>query len=459
MQNLGILLAVSSLAARHGIGDFGSAAFEFIDWLRKKHFNYWQVLPLNPLGPGNSPYLTTCSKAIDYRYISLDELVKDGLLESVPDFHDGTNKVRYEAVARFKLEYLKTAFHKYMSGPKNGLKKFKTKNPWVMEYATYQVFKKVNDNKSWNKWEVSQRDYFLSHRTLPKTHLEEADFIVFMQYIAYKQWKHVLAYAHEKNIKVIGDLPFYVGLDSVDCWVNRSEFLLDNNYEPKFVGGVPPDYFSKLGQRWGNPIYDFDKMKGNNYSFLVDRIGYLENLFDIIRLDHFRAFDTYYKIPADSPDATKGEWLKGPGSDFFEALYAKYPKIDLIAEDLGLLVPSVYELRDKYNLPGMNVIQFTIFDKTFKDNGNLVIYTGTHDNETLWGWYKGLNAKQKKQVVELIHTNRDVYLNLVKYVESKPSKMTIIPMWDYLGLGNIARFNTPGTVGSPNFEWKMRRLK
>ncbi len=458
MKNVGILLPVASLPGRHGIGDFGDASFKFINWLRKKHFDYWQVLPLNPLGPGFSPYLTTCSKAIDHRYISLDELEKDGLIDKAPNFHDGTNRIRYNAVGNFKLPYLRQAYRKYMEGPQNGLKKFKTKNPWVMEYATYMVFSYLNKNKPWNKWKASERDYFLKHRTLPKKHLDKVNFIVFIQYIAFKQWKHVLAYAHEKGIKVIGDLPFYVGFDSVDCWVNRDQFLLDENYNPRFVGGVPPDYFSKKGQRWGNPIYDFEKMKNDKYAFLIDRIAYMNNLFDIIRLDHFRAFDTYYVIPAHREDAVEGEWRKGPGSDFFDELFLKHKKISLIAEDLGLLVPSVYELRDKYHLPGMNVIQFTIFDEGFKDNENLVVYSGTHDNETLWGWYKNLSKENKKRIIRLIHTDKDVFQRLLEYIIDKPSKMTILPMWDYLGLGNSARLNIPGTVGSPNFEWKLRRI-
>ncbi|MDY0177783.1 MAG: 4-alpha-glucanotransferase [Bacilli bacterium] len=459
MKNAGILAPVASLPGRHGIGDFGNPSFEFINWLRKKHFDYWQVLPLNPLGPGNSPYLTTCSYALDFIYISLDELVSDGLLNKVPSYHNGTGVIRYEAVRKFKLGHLKKAYENYVKGPQNGLKKFKTRNSWVFEYATFTVFSELNDNKSWNEWKISQRDYFLRHRTLSKKYLDKMNFVIFLQYIAQKQWKHVLAYAHERKIKLIGDLPFYVGFDSVDCWLNRDQFLLDEKYNPRFVGGVPPDYFSKIGQRWGNPIYDFEKMKIDDYAFLIKRIGFTQNLYDIVRLDHFRAFDTYYLIPIDTVDATIGEWKKGPGAEFFDLLYQKHPSLQIIAEDLGLLVPSVYELRDKYKLPGMNVVQFTLFDPHFKDDGNLVVYSGTHDNETLWGWYKNLSLQKKKEMRKIIRTNKDVFNELIKYILNKPAKMTILPIWDYLSLGNSARLNIPGTVGSPNFEWKLRRLK
>ena len=458
MKTRGILLPVSALPARHGIGDFGNASFEFVDWLRKGHFDYWQILPLNPLGPGNSPYLTTCSNAIDFRYISLDELVKDGLLKKVPNYRFGTNRVRYEEIAKFKIPYLKAAYKKYSQGPQNGLKKFKTKNPWVVQYATYELFAFLNNGISWNKWPTAQRDYFLNHRAFPKKYVQSADFIVFLQYIAYKQWKRVLSYAHEKGIKIIGDIPFYVGFDSVDCWINRKDFLLDENYNPRFVGGVPPDYFSETGQRWGNPIYDFENMKKDDYSFLVNRIGYTSNLYDIVRLDHFRAFDSYYAIPSESVDAKIGKWELGPGKEFFDILLKQYPNLDIIAEDLGFLSPGAYELRDSFSFPGMNVIQFTLFNPDFVDNGNLVVYSGTHDNETLWSWYKNLKPSEKKKLSEILGTKSNLFRQLKKYILNKPSKITIIPMWDYLELGSQARFNTPGTVGSPNFEWKMRRM-
>lgn len=457
-NNVGVLLPVSALPANHGIGDFGSNAITFINWLSKHHYRYWQILPVNPVGFGYSPYNSTCTLAIDIRYISLDSLVKCGLLSSVPTYRDQSPFVNYEKVYEFKLEYLKKAYVNYLKGKQDALKKFKTRHHWVMKYATYVVLKSKHDNKPWYLWNDEYVDYFEDHNNPPKRYLEEIDFVIFCQYIAYNQYRRILSYARSKDVKIISDVPFYVGSDSVECWTHKREFLIDKNNHFTHVGGVPPDYFSETGQLWGCPIYNFDRMKLNNYQLLVDRVGYLGTMCDIVRLDHFRAFDTYYVIPGDAKDAKNGEWKIGPREDFFKCLYEKYPDTKLIAEDLGLLVPSVYELRDKLNLPGMYVTQFMIFDKI--NTSNLVVYSGTHDNETISGWLKSMSDQQREKLRNKFRCrDRDLYHRVMKYTLSLPSKITIIPLQDIIMLDNKARINTPSTVGFPNFTWRMKNFE
>ena len=455
--NVGLLLPVASLPGNHGIGDFGPEAYKWIDWLSKHHYRYWQVLPLNPLGFGNSPYMSTSSKAIDCRYISLDLLVEEGLLDEVPTYRKNSPYINYEKVNTFKMLYLRKAYKKYSETKMEGMKKFKTRYPWVMKYATYEVFKAHNNYAPWTYWSDYEIHYFDNHNNPPKRYLEEVDFIIFLQYVVLRQWKHLLAYAHEKNIQVICDMPFYVGSDSVECWTNKHLFTYDENNKLYEVGGVPPDAFSTTGQLWGFPIYKFDEMKKDNYALLVDRVNYLANICDYLRIDHFRAFDTYYVIPGDAETAINGEWKIGPRDEFFNALKAVNPNIKIIAEDLGDLVPSVIELRDRLGLPGMYVVEFKLFDPKPGSSEGMVVYSGTHDNETLYGWIKGLTAEEKLKLRERFHCReRDLYYRIIKYILSLPSFLTILPLQDILMLDNKARMNTPGTCGSPNFMWRMK---
>lgn len=459
-KNIGILLPVSSLPSSYGIGDFGNTSFQWINWLSKNHYRYWQILPLNPLGFGNSPYTSICSNAIDVRYISLDLLREDGLLGKIPEYRKESPYVNFEKVLTFKEKYLHKAFKNYQKTKMEGMKKFKTRYPWVMKFATFVVFKEHNQDKEWFNWPDYELHYFENHNNPPKQYHDEIDYHIFTQYVAYIQWKHVLSYAHEMNIKIIADMPFYVGSDSVECWLHKDEFAFDPiTNKQQLAGGVPPDYFSKTGQMWGSPIYLFDKMKENGYQLLVDRLGYLGSICDYLRLDHFRAFDTYYVIPADEETAVNGEWKVGPRKEFFDKLKEAYPEINLIAEDLGELFPSVIELRDELNLPGMFVVQFTMFDdtKTDKDAEGMIVYSGTHDNETLYGWLKNLTEEQITTLRKRFHCRkRDLYQRLVKYTLSLNSEMTIFALQDVLMLDNKARMNVPGTVGYPNFAWRFK---
>ena len=457
MSRNGILLPVSSLPSNYGVGDFGPNAKQFILWLEERNFSYWQILPINPLGPGWSPYMTTCSEALDPRFISLDELIKDKLLDKVPVYAKDNQYCDFYNAYLFKEKYLRKAFARFKKEKRPGLDKFVKANKWVVAYATFIILDKKNEQRPWNTWCEEEKNYFKYNTSYPKAYKKEAEFIIFCQYIAYKQWKSVLRFAHRHNIKVIGDLPFYVGYSSVDCWINRDYFDLDENYNPRTVAGCPPDGFSAEGQLWGNPCYNFPKMKKNNFKFLINRLGAIGKVCDIIRLDHFRAFEKYYAIPGGAVNAVIGEWRDGPAYDFFDAFFKKYKNIDIIAEDLGFMTQSVYDLRDHYNLPGMNVAQFTCMDHNWVNKDNMIVYTGTHDNETTRGWIDHLSWDERCHLAWILgkDPHEDLLEAFIARTYNLPGKMVIIPMMDYLRLGNEARLNTPSTLGSPNWEWKL----
>ena len=444
-RNVGVLLPVFSLPGNHGIGDFSNYAYEFIDWLKEHKYHYWQILPLNPIGPANSPYITVCSEAIDVRYISLDDLVERGLLEKAPKHHAEAGRVNYQDVLVFKEKYLRRAY----TNSNISLKKFVKENPWVSEYAKYLVLKNINDNKPWNEWIIKH---------IPSFAEDEINFHIWCQFIALNQWNNIKKYANKNGVKIIADCPFYVGLDSVDCYLNKDEFMMDEHYNPTVVSGCPPDAFSDDGQLWGTPIYNFDKMKENNYKFLISRIACLASRADILRLDHFRAFDTYCVIPAGDENARRGEWRIGPRNDFFDNLFKQYPNIQIIAEDLGILFDSVHELRNYYKLPGMRVIQFVAFEE-LDNNENIIVYPGTHDNQTLYGWLKSLDKEHKAILRKEYKGSKDIYGSLFKEVWDMPSKITIFPMQDLIKLDDRARINHPGTVGEHNWTFKFKNMK
>ena len=443
-RNVGVLLPVFSLPGNHGIGDFSSYAYEFVDWLKEHKYHYWQILPLNPVGPANSPYITVCSEAFDIRYISLDDLVAKGLLDKAPKYMANASRVKYADVLAFKEKYLRRAY----KNSKISLKKFKKENPWCEEYAKYLVLKNINDNKPWNQWVIKHIPAFAN---------DEINFHIWCQYIALNQWNNIKKYANKNGVKIIADCPFYVGLDSVDCYLNKVEFMMDEHYNPTVVSGCPPDAFSDDGQLWGTPIYNFEKMKENNYKFLINRIACLASRADILRLDHFRAFDTYCVIPAGDENARRGEWRIGPRNDFFDNLFKQYPNIQIIAEDLGILFDSVHELRNYYKLPGMRVIQFVAFEE-LDNNENIIVYPGTHDNQTLYGWLKSLDKEHKAILRKEYKGSKDIYASLFNEVWNMPSKITIFPMQDLIKLDDRARINHPGTVGEHNWTFKFKNM-
>ncbi len=483
MRESGILMPVSSLPSPSGVGELGKQAYEFIELLSRSGVKIWQILPLNPVGYGNSPYQPYSSCAGDEIYISLELLYEGGLLKELPKpFQEWQTRVRYEEVRAYKEPYLREAFENFTamlqaaSGTAAGSEgDARTRSaedyeqfiaqPWVAEYAVFQALKQTNERKCWNEWKEEDKSWPEERRTLTEAEEAEAAYQRFLQYEFFRQWMRVKKKAEENGIRIMGDVPFYVGIDSVDVWGEKKNFLLDRDGKAVFIAGVPPDYFSATGQRWGNPIYDWDHMKKTGYQFWVDRIGYNQKLFDIIRIDHFRAFDTYWKIPASCPTAIEGEWVEAPGYEVIDTLLEKIPDVSLVAEDLGELRAEVLTLKEHYHFKGMKILVFSLntsgkyaYDE-FHDVENMIIYTGTHDNDTLMEWYQGLTTAAKRKLRRFLKRQGfgqgSVQERLLGYTWKSRAEYAIVPMADILGLGREGHINTPGTVGSPNWEWRM----
>ena len=463
MKQTGILLAVSSLPAPHGIGDLGPAAFEWIDLLRENGVGVWQLLPLNPTGYGNSPYQPYSSQAGDEIYLSLEFLAAEGLLPECPPPLEARSRVEYESVRTYKEQWLRRAFEAF--SPDEAYGAF-AEQPWVRDYAVFRAFKQTNGLRSWLEWPEAQRDWPLTRSDAALSEVRtEVAYHTFLQYEFLRQWSAVHKYANDAGIQIMGDVPFYVGIDSVDVWGDRESFLLDKDGRPTFIAGVPPDYFSATGQRWGNPIYDWELLKRTNYDFWVRRIGYNQKLYDIVRVDHFRAFDTFWKIPASCPTAMEGDWIEAPGRAVLDRLRESVPGLRLVAEDLGDLRPEVLRLRDDYELPGMKVLEFAFEAKSkymfdvLDRAGRQILYTGTHDNATLREWVNSLTPAARRKLRRFLKKEGmcggDILHRIKLYALRSPAQLAVLPAQDVLDLGEWARMNRPGTLGSPNWEWKL----
>ena len=456
MREAGILLPLASLPNEFGIGDFGGSAYQFIDCIAAAGVQIWQILPLNPLGYGNSPYQPFSSYAGDDIYISLEKLCEYGLLTEEEKYEvPASDRILYEVVRKKKEPCFRIAYSRFQKD--DGYTKFIEKEPWVRDYAVFCTCKKKYGYRCWTEWPEDA-----------ETELDEDEicFEMFLQYMFIKQWKELKSYANAKGIHIMGDVPFYVGLDSLDVWKNKENFQLDPQGYPIAVAGVPPDYFSSTGQRWGNPIYDWKKMKEEGYNFWIQRLQYSSDIYDLVRIDHFRAFDTYWKIPASCKTAIEGEWIEGPSYDFFDCLLKASPDIRIIVEDLGDLREEVYDLRDHYGFKGMKILQFA-FDPNetnnrFPDRKNMVLYTGTHDNLPIQGWLDLQSADTKATIAETLKTKgivcEDLAWGMVELANASIADIVIVPVQDILGLDAKARINTPGTVGSPNWEWKLENF-
>ena len=469
MKKTGILMPVFSLPSNTGVGEIGNQAEKFINILKENGIKIWQILPLNPAGFGNSPYQPYSSYAGDEIYISLDSLYDMGLLDRVPcKFNENKTYVDYNAVREFKEVYLREAFRSFVEKDMNATLEYKEfiKQQWVYDYSVFRALKMKHNLKCWNEWDEADKNWPQTRNQLEEDIVDEAAYHMFLQFIFDKQWRHIKKTANESGIEILGDVPFYVGIDSVDVWARRENFLLDKDGHPVFIAGVPPDYFSATGQRWGNPIYDWDNLKKTGYKFWIDRIGYSNNLFDIVRIDHFRAFDTFWKIPSTCPTAVEGEWIEAPGYEVIDALKENIPGLNIVAEDLGDLRKEVIELKDHYGLKGMKVLMFCINTNgkyaidIYNDKENMIIYTGTHDNATLMEWYEDSSVAAKRKIRKFLKKNNcvqgSVKDRLIEYVLKSKADYAIIPLADILGLGKEGHINTPGTVGEPNWQWKIK---
>ena len=450
-------MPVSALPSRNGCGSFGQEAKHFIDLTHQAGLKIWQILPLNPVSDDNSPYSCYSSYAIDDIYISLDQLHEKGLIQRVPSFHRRKKKIDYQAIRKFREPYLREAFRNFKQDHNFAVFAYQE---WVKNYAIFRTFRKVNDGKCWNEWEDEMKWQPERGQVDLKKYEDEIFYQLFLQYEAFLQWKDIKQYANDLDIEIMGDIPFYVGLDSSDVWSSKENFLLDEDGKPSFIAGVPPDYFSATGQRWGNPIYDWEHMKENAFSFWMERLAYTERLFDIIRVDHFRAFDTYWKINASCPTAVDGEWVEAPGYDLFHLLREKDPDMEIVAEDLGYLRQEVLDLRDHFNFRGMRVIQFSWnSDGMGEDREHLTIYTGTHDNETIDTWYHHFNNHDRRRMrmclEKMGYVAKSFDSNVIQYTLDSNADIAIIPMCDWLHQNKEGRINTPGTVSKNNWTYRL----
>jgi 4-alpha-glucanotransferase len=468
----GILLHITSLPSPYGIGDLGSAAYRFADFLTRTNQRLWQVLPLGPVGFGASPYSSTSTFAGNPLLISPEPLVEYGLLDEedlaplaeLPDDH-----VDYERVEARKLDVLRTAFERFEADrsavSEANLGQFRDDQAsWLDDYALYAALKDAHDGAPWSEWDPAlvRRDPDALERAREE-HAEAVRMHVFWQYLFHRQWTALQSYCHARDIRLFGDLPIYVARDSADVWAHQDLFRLDEDGQPTVVAGVPPDYFSPEGQRWGNPIYRWDTMRENGYTWWKDRLRRTLERVDLVRIDHFRGFDAYWEIPAEEETAVNGEWKEGPGLSFFEALEAELGPLPIVAEDLGVITDSVEALRDDLGVPGMAVLQFAFEDDPSNEflphnyRRNLVAYPGTHDNNTTVGWWnEELTSTEARDFARSyldLDTDADVHEQALRVLMASVADRVVVPLQDVLGLDADARMNTPG---DPNGNWTWR---
>lgn len=478
----GILLHPTSLPNEYGIGDFGRSAFDFVDFLAKSKQTYWHILPLGPTGFGDSPYQCFSAFAGNTLLISPEVLVEDDLvkqeeIDDKPEFPEG--KVDFGKVIGWKNELFKRAFQRFrLTGNVNLRGSFETFTEsvawWLEDYALFRAIKTTQGQKMWLDWEESLR--LRDEDALNKTHEELLDEILaqkFYQFLFFKQWSRLKSYANGKGIKIIGDVPIFVSLDSADVWRNPAQFKLNEDGSPQVVAGVPPDYYSKTGQLWGNPIYDWDKMRSEGFKWWIDRVKFTLKTVDILRIDHFRGFAASWEVPGGDKTAENGNWVDVPGKDLFSTLKFALGELPVLAEDLGVITPDVEALRDGFGFPGMRILQFGFggdpknLDLPHNYIQNSVAYTGTHDNDTAAGWFDskvdGGSTRNELEITKarefcLTYLNsggEEISWDFIRAVWASVAKTAITPMQDLLGLGNDARMNLPATT-SGNWNWRCK---
>jgi len=466
----GVLFHPSSLPGKYGIGSLGAEAFKFVDWLSASGQSVWQMLPLGPTDWSHSPYQSYSAFAGNPDLIDPDLLVSQGylpaeLLNDPPAFPAG--KIDFKKVIPYREKLLKAAFEGFVA--KNGFEKaeyhqFWDQHWWWLEsWSLFDACRTHLPGKDWTLWEeeLQQRneatlaDYTLRYQ-------ETIQYSRFLQFLFFEQWFSLKRYANGKGILLFGDIPLYVAFNSSDVWSNQSLFLLDKKRQPTLVGGVPPDYFSETGQLWGNPLFDWDKMKQRGYEWWMARLHFNLRLFDFIRIDHFRGLESFWAIPAGEKTAINGSWMKANGDEMLSLLQQQVGSLPIVAEDLGLITDEVGQLREKYALPGMKVLQFAFSDEA--DNTHLphnytsdfVVYTGTHDNNTTAGWLQSLTKEEKTTVDKYLGVEDAAVWQLIRKAEESVAQLAILPMQDILGLASNARTNTPGTIKG-NWIWRMKQ--
>ncbi len=469
-RSSGILMHIASLPSPYGIGTFGKEAYEFVDFLVEAGQSYWQILPVGPTGAGDSPYQSFSTFAGNPYFIDLDLLKEEGILTKEEyenaDFGNDPEKVDYEKMFNNKMPILRIAFQNSKGKYKDELKNFRFENKaWLEDYALYMAVKSEFDLKSWQEWDT---DIKLRKKTALEHYKEELkneiDYWVFLQYIFFKQWAALKNYANINGIKIIGDIPIYGAEDSADTWANSEVFMLDEEKRPIVVSGCPPDAFSATGQLWGNPIYNWSHLEKTHYKWWIERIKGNINLYDVTRIDHFRGFESFWQIPYGEPTAVNGKWVKGPGIKLFNAVKEVLGEVDIIAEDLGYLTQEVIDFRDASGYPGMKVLEFAFDTREESDylphnyEKNCIVYTGTHDNDTVMGWFENTQKSDTDFAKRYLKLNKKEGYNwgFIRGALSSVGNLAIAQMQDYLGLGSEARMNIPSTLGG-NWLWRVKR--
>ncbi len=473
-RSSGVLLSVSSLASSYGIGCFSRSAYEFVDFLKSSGQSFWQILPLCPTSYGDSPYQSFSTFAGNPYFISLEELISNGLITNDDlqniDWSSDLDRVDYEKIYKNRYAILWKAFkNSNINTPE--FQKFCKKNKiWLDNYSLFMAVKEHFGGKAWNEWDEDIRTRQLTAiERYEETLSEQIDFQKFMQYHFFIQWESLKAYANYNGIKIIGDIPIYVAYDSADTWANPELFQLMDNLLPRNVAGCPPDGFSKDGQLWGNPLYEWDYHKATGFSWWIDRLNNAFLMYDVVRIDHFRGFDEYYSIPFGARNARHGKWEKGPGIELFSAIKNALGEKEIIAEDLGFITPTVKKLLSMTGFPGMKVLEFAFDARDTGTSGdylphnypeNSVCYTGTHDNQTLISWFNTITPAEKAMARAYLsdyNTPEDMLnTSFISLIMRSGSMLSIVPMQDWLNLDDSARMNTPSTLGG-NWQWRLKK--
>ncbi len=469
MRCSGILMHITSLPGPYGVGTMGKQAFSFIDFLHSAGQTCWQILPLNPTGYGDSPYQSCSTFAGNHYLIDLDLLVEEGLLEKseLDEIHwcDSDTKVNFGLLYNSRLKVLRKAFTRH--GETGEFARFRAENDsWLPEFAAYMVLKDRFGGKPWYEWpaELRMRTCDVVSAAVEHAGYEGYQFYCFVQYLFFRQWNALRAYAHSKGIRIIGDVPIYVPYDSVEVWKEPRLFQLDENLNPRAVAGCPPDAFTADGQLWGNPLYDWDAMEKENFAWWIRRLAAAGKLYDVVRLDHFRGLESYWSVPYGDKTARNGKWVKGPDMAFIRAVRQALPELDMIAEDLGYLTQEVLNLRNGSGYPGMKVLEFA-FDVKEPSNylphtytSNSVVYTGTHDNLTMRQWFDTSDEASVKYAAAYMNlSEQEGYVwGTIRTAFASVSDTCIVPMQDILDLGAEARMNFPGTLSDSNWTWRLK---
>ena len=466
----GILMPITSLPSEYGIGCFSKSAYDFVDWLKEAGQSYWQILPLGPTSYGDSPYQSFSTFAGNPYFISLKALVEEGVLtkEDCDKVSWGrrADSVDYEKIYKGRYKLLRKAYENSNTSENPDYQKFVAENSWwLSDYALFMAVKDQFGGVEWTKWAEDIRLRWANAMDYYRRELYfDIEFQQYMQFKFYEQWMKLKSYANSKGIQIIGDIPIYVAMDSADAWAHPELFQLDQDNVPLAVAGCPPDGFSATGQLWGNPLYRWDYHRNTGYQWWISRMSYCFRLYDVVRIDHFRGFDEYFSIPYGAETAVDGHWEKGPGMDLFNTVKEKLGDVDVIAEDLGYLTESVIEMVKESGYPGMKVLQFAFDSREESDylphnyERNCVVYTGTHDNDTILGWYYVMSEEDREFSKEYMgnakSTDEELPWDFIRMSMESVANLAVTPMQEFLGLGTEARINYPSTLGN-NWKWRL----